>query len=199
MSDRSPGGPGYPTGSIAAHVVQMINKTFQARELARTTSGQFGKQHHTPADVALAPDSETGRDFLSRTMAGRSTAHLHPEGLTQTRLALMNRRGNPGGAARFVTLDWASGARSSGDEPLDVFGPSDGRPLIIDIRSGAANLAIVSGHAIVIAGTSDHARIEVCANAHADVIVERCSDVSVDGDNESSFDLWGEADPAPMS
>ena len=95
------------------------------------------------------------------------------ENRTQAVAALKNKRGEANGAIRIVKIQ----PRASLDR-LDVHGPADGRPLIIENRRGFQTYAVHSGNVVVIADSAFGNSINVADGAHVTVIAYRDVKVS---------------------
>ena len=93
---------------------------------------------------------------------------LEPVGASKTRAALKNARGEADGSIRRVRLTWD--AADGFGNPLEITGPRDGRPILIDVDN-APILRVVSGHAII-RDRGHGAGISVGPGAKATVISE---------------------------
>lgn len=183
----------------------MTQTHISRREAARRPSGEFGAQEHTAPELTLAPTRSRNRNpenigssvedgervlFVAEYVHGFMT-QIRPRGLTATRRALTNRRGETDRGIRAVYLDWESVPPASDAGPLDVVGPKDGRPLIIHVQAGCPTLNIVSGRVIVNA-RGNGIGITVKDGARADVIGQPGHKVSVTAERGSSVDFYAE-------
>ena len=140
-----------------------------------------------------APAETDGTAVYSAALTGQPVIERKPTGLSETRKALLNTRGEPNGAVRKVTLTWASVRLSSDAGPLGVAGPKDGRPLVIHLFSGKPNLHIKSGNVVILAGSHAGNRLTVEAGAHATVIAAADQKVSTTAEPGSTVELYAEA------
>lgn len=172
------------------------------REAARRSTGEFGRQEHTTPELTLTrtrtrhPDNigasvEDGERvlYVAEYVHGFKT-QLLPRGLTATRRALTNRRGETDRGIRAVYLDWES-VPPGADGALDVVGPKDGRPLIIHVQAGCPTMNIVSGRVIVNAGGNGFG-ITVQDGARAEVIGKPGHKVSVTAEKGARVDFYAE-------
>ena len=178
--------------------------TFNETDVVRDTGGRFDTKTQSAPELTLdvptgrqrdpehvGDDTRTGAEVLSEHLGAHSPVWVSPVGVTATRRALKNLRGEPDGGARVVSLDWRSIAPASDAGPLQVAGPKDGRPLIIDVRAGCPSLAIASGNVTVLAGGHGFA-IDVAEGAHATVLGEPGHKVSVRAQAGSTVDFYAE-------
>lgn len=118
---------------------------------------------------------------------------IDPEGVTATRAALTNRRGEADGGVRLVGLSWASKPPASGSSPFEVAGPADGRPIIIDVRSGCPTMRVTSGHAVIVVGGNGFG-IDVANGARATIIAQPGKKISLTAEEGSTVDFYPEPD-----
>lgn len=118
---------------------------------------------------------------------------VDPVGLTATRSAVTNRRGEPDGAIRLVALTWDSVPPASGSSSLEVAGPNDGRPIVIDVRSGCPTMTVTSGHAVILVGGNGFG-IDVADGARATVIAQPGKKVSLTGKTGSTIAFYPDRD-----
>ena len=116
---------------------------------------------------STAGDADT---FLSDTFAGRDVEVRRPVGVTATRAALKNSRGEADGAVRVVVITWDSVPAASDAGNFAVVGPKDGRPLVVHVHSGFPQLLIESGNVVVIAESGAGHSIKVGGSAHATIL-----------------------------
>lgn len=174
------------------------------REAARHRNGEFGTHDHTAPELTLTPSRQRNPDHIGasvedgdRVLYVAEYVHgfktqLSPKGLTETRRALTNRRGETEGGIREVYLDWESVPPASSAE-LAVNGPKDGRPLIIKVTAGCPNLNIESGRVIIQAGGNGFG-VNVKDGARAKVIGVPGHKVSVTAERGSIVDFYAEED-----
>ncbi|SDH40257.1 hypothetical protein [Microbacterium sp. 77mftsu3.1] len=168
----------------------MTHTAFDETQHIRDTGGRFDRKDQTAPEVALSvPADEKPARERNPANAGASVedgervlfveeyvnSHLKvwksPVGLTETRRAVKNRRGETDGAWRIVHLDWDSVPPASGGAPLAVEGPKDGRPLRIVVRQGCPDMEILSGNVTIVGGghgygitVKEGARVKVVAS-----------------------------------
>lgn len=175
------------------------------REAARQRNGEFGTHEHSAPELTLNPSRGRSRNpqnvgasvedgervlYVAEYVHGHMTQIL-PRGLTATRRALKNRRGETDRGIRSVYLDWESVPPASGGEPLSVVGPKDGRPLIVHVQAGCPDLKIVSGR-VIVNGRGNGFRVTVQNGAHADVIGQPGHKVSVTAEKGSYVNFFAE-------
>lgn len=119
--------------------------------------GQFAATFHAEPGIVLSG----GRaEFVSEShLYERELAALagpdavieerHPDTKSEARRMLKNARGEAGGKIRMVRLEAYCSPDTEPGERVDVVGPKDGRPIIVDVRSGIPSLKVVSGTAII--------------------------------------------------
>ena len=112
----------------------------------------------------------TADAFLRETLDGKDVETRWPVGVTATRAALKNSRGEANGALRLVELTWDSVPPASDAGDFVVAGPKDGRPLIVNIRSGFPRLVIESGNVVIMAESGAGHSINVEGSAHTTIL-----------------------------
>ena len=193
-----------PHDSATAYMTDMTMTQIAQREAARRRNGEFGAHIHTAPETSLgqAPARTRNPDhvgasvedgdrvlYVAEYIHGFKT-QLTPRGLTETRRALINRRGETDRGIREVHLDWDSVPPGS-DATLEVHGPKDGRPLIINVHAGCPRMDIASGNVIVKAGGNGFS-INVKDEARAKVIGVPGHKVSVTAEAGSIVDFYAE-------
>ncbi len=140
----------------------------------------------------IAVDDRTGTDVMDDIIDNWQLEDRRPVGVTETRAALKNSRGEANGFVRHVRLDWKSVPPTS-DAHLDVVGPRDGRPIIVSVQAGCPNLTVTSGHAIIIADGNGFG-IKVADGARATVIGKPDGKVSITAEHGSTVDFYVDAE-----
>lgn len=180
----------------------MTQPQIAQREAARQRSGEFGTHDHTAPELTLGNGRQRNPQHIGssvedgdRVLYVAEYVHgfktqLSPRGLTETRRALTNRRGETEGGIREVYLDWESVPPAS-DAEFEVHGPKDGRPLIIKVQAGCPNLTIASGRVIIQAAGNGFG-IDVKDGAKASVIGVPGHKVSVTAESGSIVDFYAE-------
>lgn len=180
-----------------------------AREQARAADGTFGMQVHSAPEMTLASapvkagrerhpenigtDPRPGSEVLriQKYVAPGVPTVLSPKGITATRRALRNARGETGRGLREVHLSWDSVPPAADYEPFEVIGPKDGRPLIIHVHSGCPDMTISAGD-VTIAGGGNGFGITVLGGARATIISSRTDKFSVTAEPGSRVDFFAE-------
>lgn len=119
--------------------------------------GQFAATTHAEPGIVLAGHraefvSEShlyARELEALAGPGAVIEEKHPATKSEARRLLKNTRGEAGGKIRLVRLEAFSSPDTEPGERVEIVGPKDGRPIIVDVRSGIPNLKVVSGTAIV--------------------------------------------------
>lgn len=127
----------------------------------------------------------------ARLLSDHSLITRHPTGIIALRSALRNGRGEANGAVRRVLLDWASAPASRSVDELTVIGPTDGRPLVIEVTDGAPELVITSGHVIVTFDSASGSGCTVMRGAMATIFVEAGRQVAITARSGSTVHLHG--------
>lgn len=119
--------------------------------------GQFAATSHAEPGIVLTGGQA---EFVSQShlyerelaaVAGPDAVieEKYPSTKSEARRLLKNARGEAGGKIRMVRLEAYSSPDTEPGERVDVVGPKDGRPIIVDVRSGIPNLKVASGTAII--------------------------------------------------
>lgn len=163
--------------------------TFTEAAVRRDVAGRFDTHPHSAPELHLP--ERTGADFLDEQLAAGEPVDIHPRGLAATRRAVRNLRGEPGDGIRIVSLDWDSIPPGALDDRLDVAGPNDGRPLVINVTAGCPRMTVTRGHVIVLAGGNGFG-IEAQDGARVTVLGEPGHKVSVTARAGSRVDFYAE-------
>jgi len=142
------------------------------------TGGQFASHNRSEGDITLTA-GRTSQTALAEALAVGENIDRKPVGITQTRAALSNVRGEPSGAVRVVELTWASVPPASPTNDFVVRGPKDGRPLIILLRTGLPRLRVTSGNVVVVAESSAGNAVTFSGEASGTLIASEGRKVSV--------------------
>lgn len=73
----------------------------------------------------------------------------YPASKSEARRLLKNARGEANGAIRRVNLHHENSPDNEPGERVEIVGPKDGRPIIVDVTSGIPSLKVTSGMAII--------------------------------------------------
>ena len=149
--------------------------TQEQKNARNKDNGQFGSiQRQENPDVTLgAPQPEAPRVYetftalLTEQIGETEIAAVHPDTKSEARRKLVNLRGEPGGAVRQVFLHSRNSPDSGLGETVSVAGPKDGRPIIVNVRSGLPRLKVTSGKAIIFADSVWGNSIDVADGAEA--------------------------------
>ena len=185
----------------------MPQQTFNEHLVNRDVGGRFDAKEQSAPELSLAAnpsgrtrspesvgtDTRSGEEVLRVQMyvAPGVPTVLTPKGLTETRRALRNARGETGRGLRIVHLSWDSVPPASDGEPLEVVGPKDGRPLIVHVHTGCPTMNITSGNVTVVAGGNGFG-ITVQDGARATIIGEPGRKVGVTAEPGSQVDFFAE-------
>lgn len=135
------------------------------------SGGQFDTHHRADGEVSLGSVGDiNGEQLLEAVILGRFTTFRDPAGVTETRAALRNTRGDAGGAIRTVRLTWLSVPAASDAGDFEVVGPRDGRPLIVHLHAGLPRLVVKSGNVIVVADSGAGHSVNVEDGASATIV-----------------------------
>lgn len=119
--------------------------------------GQFAATHHAEPGIVLSGsraefvnDSHLfDRELEALAGAGAGIEEKYPDTKSETRRMLKNSRGEAGGKLRRVHLEAHNSPDTAPGERIEIVGPKDGRPIIVDVGSGIPNLKVTSGTAII--------------------------------------------------
>lgn len=172
--------------------------TFTETDHLRVSDGRFTDKPQTAPELTLdSTEAVTPAEVFSAALSGRATVRRDPRGVAQTRAALKNHRGEPNDSIRVVRLTWNSVPPASGAGDIEVHGPKDGRPIIIEVSSGFPLLRVKSGHAIILASSIAGHGIHVAGGASATIIGSAGRKVSITALDGSKVDfhpqenVWG--------
>lgn len=163
----------------------------------RATDSTFATKDQGAPEVSLngwpVAEAPTRSSIWSDALE-RGTADRAPVGSAQTAAALRNTRGEADGAVRRVILRADTLGQRSTIRDFDVVGPSDGRPILVDVRGGMFRLKVTSGHAIVRADSGHGNVVTVSDGATATVLVENDRKMSLHAERGSVVDLFAGVD-----
>lgn len=140
--------------------------------------GQFAATTHAEPGIVLAGgraefvnDTHLYERELA-TLAGPDAVieEKYPETKSEARRLLKNSRGEAGGRIRMVRLEAYSSPDTEPGERVEVVGPKDGRPIIVDVCSGIPSLKVTSGTAIIRARSTWGNSVDVGPGAEAIII-----------------------------
>jgi hypothetical protein len=180
----------------------MVDMTTQTRvSQGVPTGGEFAAHKRADSSVTLSetpaatgwPTSEerTGYELIDDAASRCPLDLRYPKGLTETRAALRNTRGEPNKGVRIVQLTWASVPAASDAGDIEVHGPKDGRPIIIYIIGGFPRIKVKSGYAMIVANSGAGHSIEVQDGATALVVATKGRKVSTRTEAGAVLDFTG--------
>lgn len=94
-----------------------------------------------------------------------------PQTITEVRTALQNIRGEKDEGVRLVMLRSQALFYKSGSIDVYVYGPKDGRPLIVEVESGMVRLNVMSGRVLIWANSSWGNSVESLNDSQVEVVV----------------------------
>jgi hypothetical protein len=159
--------------------------------------GQFAATTHTEPGIVLAggrADFVSEKHLYERELAALNVSDLdlherYPTTRSEAKRLLKNSRGEVDGMVRAVHLDYTNAPETEPGERVEIVGPKDGRPIIVDVTSGIPFLKVTSGTAIVRMRSGWGNSLDVGAGAKAIIIAEASSKVTteVDAGGEVTF------------
>ncbi|WP_230854516.1 hypothetical protein [Arthrobacter terrae] len=119
--------------------------------------GQFAATIHAEPGIVLAggrAEFVGERHLYQRELAALAgpdavIEEKYPATKSEARRLLKNTRGETGRKIRVVRLDYSNAPDSELYERVEIVGPKDGRPIVVDVVSGLPRLKVMSGTAIV--------------------------------------------------
>ncbi|HCB57546.1 MAG TPA: hypothetical protein DEP82_06340 [Arthrobacter bacterium] len=150
--------------------------------------GQFAATSHSEPGIVLTGGraefvNDTHlyeRELAALVGAGAVLEEKKPASKTEARRLLKNARGETDGRIRLVKLNYENAPDSEVGERVDVVGPKDGRPIVIDVVSGLPRLKVISGTAIIRMRSNWGNSIDVGPSAEAIVIAPADSKVTAE-------------------
>lgn len=150
--------------------------------------GQFAATTHTEPGIVLTggqAEFVNDRHLFARELeaAAGPNAVLEerdPSTKSEARRLLKNSRGEECGRVRLVSLDYTNSPDTEPGNRVDVVGPKDGRPIVVDVTSGLPSLKVTSGKAIVRLRSSWGNAVDVGPGAEAIIIAPADAKVTVD-------------------
>lgn len=142
------------------------------------TGGQFAATSHSEPGIVL---TGAGAEFVNdkhlferelATLAGPDAVieDKNPETRAEARRLLKNARGEADGRIRLVHLNHHNAPRTEILEKVEIVGPKDGRPIVVDVTSGLPSLKVISGTAIIRPRSSWGNSVDVGPGAEAIII-----------------------------
>ena len=167
----------------AAHIKIMANIIRKKHTGESGNGGQFGTGRHGGDEVALA-DKVWSMNPFYYSGVGMDTVDRFPRNATEARAALRNVRGEPNGGIRAVFLN-----DHSAPEDPEVYGPADGRPLIILVNGGMIRLNVISGNVVVHSGSWFGNVVRTSGDATATIIAGPGRKVSTEATGQSNITI----------
>lgn len=120
---------------------------------------------------------------------GAAIEEITPATKAETKLLLKNLRGAPDGKVRLVRINHTNAPDTKPGEKIEIHGPKDGRPIIIDISSGIPSLKVMSGTALIRPRSNWGNSVDVGAGAEAVLVAPADAKVttSVDEGGTATF------------
>lgn len=140
--------------------------------------GQFAATTHAePGIVLTGGRAEFVNDthLYERELAALAGADAvieekRPARKAEAKRLLKNSRGEADGRIRLVRLDYNSSPDTEVGEKVEIVGPKDGRPIIVDVVSGIPSLKVSSGTAIIRARSNWGNSVDIGPGAEAIII-----------------------------
>lgn len=140
--------------------------------------GQFTATSHTEPGIVLTGDRAefvTDTHLYERELAALAgadavTEDKYPETKSEARRLLKNSRGEAEGKLRVVKLTYHNAPETKPGERVEIVGPKDGRPIIVDVTSGLPFLKVTSGTAIVRMRSNHGNSLDIGPGAQAIII-----------------------------
>lgn len=140
--------------------------------------GRFAATTHTEPGIVLnggRAEFVNDTHLFDRELAAHAGADTlieekHPASKAEARRLLKNTRGETEGRIRMVRLDYNNSPDTEPGDKVDIVGPKDGRPIIVDVTSGIPSLKVTSGKAIIRMRSSWGNSIDVGPGAEAVIV-----------------------------
>lgn len=150
--------------------------------------GQFATTAHTEPGIVLTggqAEFVNDRHLFERELEAAAGPNAvledrYPSTKSEARRLLKNSRGEEGGRVRLVSLDYTNSPDTEPGNRVDVVGPKDGRPIVVDVTSGLPSLKVTSGKAIVRLRSGWGNAVDVGPGAEAVIIAPADAKVTVD-------------------
>ncbi|WP_139187261.1 hypothetical protein [Pseudarthrobacter chlorophenolicus] len=161
------------------------------------TGGQFAAATHSEPGIVLTDgraEFVTERHLYERELAALAgpdadIEEKYPATKTEARRLLKNTRGEDGGKIRVVRLNHTNAPDSEPGERVEIVGPKDGRPIVVDVTSGLPHLKVTSGTAIIRMRSGWGNSIDVGPGAEAIVLAAADTKVTTDCDEGGKLTL----------
>lgn len=147
-----------------------MTATFDDAHPRADKRGIFVERSFGSPEINLGFFTDTDEDRSVTDYAdGAPVTKLVPRSVDEVRDAFAGDEQEPDGRVRQVRII----------DPLavlnneDVYGPTDGRPLLIDLDAGAGSIRVVSGYVVIRINSVFPNDVEVCGAAEATIIVAR--------------------------
>lgn len=143
--------------------------------------GQFAATTHSEPGIVLdlgpgrgtavyVNDKHLYERELAQLAGGAEIVDVTPGTKSEAKRLLKNSRGEAGGKIRSVRLDGRNSPDTEVGEKVEIVGPKDGRPIIVDVASGIPSLKVTSGVAIIRARSNWGNSVDIGPGAEAIII-----------------------------
>ncbi|GAA4032625.1 hypothetical protein GCM10023063_14900 [Arthrobacter methylotrophus] len=143
-----------------------------------SSGGQFAATAHSEPGIVL---TGSRAEFVNEqhlyereleALAGPDAVieEKYPRTGSEARRLLKNTRGEADGKIRMVRLEAYCSPDTEPGEHIEIVGPKDGRPIIVDVCSGIPNLKVVSGTAIIRARSNWGNSMDIGTGAEAVIV-----------------------------
>lgn len=157
------------------------------------SGGQFAARTALEPGIVLGgpPGHEkaqfvTDRHLFERELealtGGAEIVETTPASKAEMRRALKNLRGEPDGKIRMVRVTPDNYPDTEPGQRIEIHGPNDGRPIIIDMPTGHPFLKVVSGTAIIRPRSGWGNSVDVGAGAEAILVAPENAKVTTEVD-----------------
>jgi hypothetical protein len=162
--------------------------------------GQFAKR--TALEPGIILEGPPGREqavFVTdshqylrelEVLAGRADIEeITPATKAETKKLLKNAKGAPDGKVLLVRINHTNAPDSKPGEKIEIHGPKDGRPIIVDVFSGIPSLKVMSGTALIRPRSNWGNSVDVGPGAEAVLVAPADAKVttSVDEGGKATF------------
>jgi hypothetical protein len=152
--------------------------------------GQFAATTHSEPGIVLAggrAEFVSERHLYARELEalagpGAEIEEKNPATKSEARRLLKNTRGEADGKIRLVRLNANNSPETDLYEKVEIVGPKDGRPIVVDVTSGIPRLKVTSGTAIVRMRSNWGNSIDVGPGAEAIIIADASHKITTEVD-----------------
>jgi hypothetical protein len=158
--------------------------------------GQFAAMSHSEPGIVLVggraefvSESHLYARELEALAGDAAIEEKYPATKSEARRMLKNTRGEADGKIRLVRMDSSNSPETDLYEKVEIVGPKDGRPIVVDVTSGIPRLKVTSGTAIVRMRSGWGNSLDVGPGAKAIIVADASSKITtqVDAGGEATF------------